>query len=160
MAAPTFLSPQWADAVREALQAGPGADARAGKLPEYWDFYQFVRDNYVGSWGLGVRGLPADLGGGGGCLRLEWAKGEVTDSRVLGPGEPMEATYVLDGDYADWKALYDGYGALRTVMYRKLVLREGPLLEFFKGIYFFVESLDLIAGVATRFPGGAVTEGR
>ena len=53
----------------------------------------------------------------------------------------MEATYVLAADYHDWKALFEGYDALRTVMYRKLLLEEGDLLEFFKAIYFFVECL-------------------
>ncbi|HEV7627633.1 MAG TPA: hypothetical protein VGO89_14155 [Streptomyces sp.] len=152
MTAPTFFSPQWAGAVREALQAGPDDETRAGKLQEYWDFYQFVRSKYAGSWALGVRNLPAELGGGTGYLRIEWADGEVTDTRVVPAGEPVSATYVLDGEYADWKALYEGYDALRTVMYRKLVLQDGPLLEFFKTIYFFVECLAVLAAVATRFP--------
>jgi hypothetical protein len=37
-------------------------------------------------------------------------------------------------------------------MYRKVVLQDGPLLEFFKGIYFFVECLALLASVGTQFP--------
>ncbi len=37
-------------------------------------------------------------------------------------------------------------------MYRKLLLEQGNLLEFFKAIYFFVESLALIAKVPTEFP--------
>lgn len=152
MAAPMFLSPQWADQVGAALRAGPDERARAAKLAEYWDFYQLVRDNYRGSWALNIRGLPTDLGGSSSYLRIEWAGGDVTDSRIVPPGEQVEATYVLDGDYADWKALYHGQDALRMVMYRKLILSDGPLLEFFKGIYFFVESLTLLATVATRFP--------
>jgi hypothetical protein len=67
----------------------------------------------------------------------------------------VDATYVLAADYGDWKALHQGYDALRTVMYRKLLLEEGDLLEFFKGIYFFVESLALIAKVPTGFPADA-----
>jgi hypothetical protein len=51
--------------------------------------------------------------------------------------------------------LHQGYDALRTVMYRKLLLEDGDLLEFFKGIYFFVESLELIAKVPTGFPADA-----
>lgn len=150
--APTFFSAEWATAVGDALQAGPDEAARADKLAEYWDFYQAVRDNYVGSWALGVRDLPAELGGGSAHLRLDWAKGEVIESRIVGAGEPVAATYVLDGAYADWKALFDGYDALRTVMYRKLILREGPLLEFFKTIYFFVECLAVVGTVPTEFP--------
>ena len=40
-------------------------------------------------------------------------------------------------------------------MYRKLLLEEGQLLEFFKAIYFFVECLALVAAVPTRFPESA-----
>lgn len=156
MTAPTFFSPQWAAAVQDALQAGPDDETRAGKLPEYWAFYEYVRNNYAASWALGVRDLPADLGGGTGYLRIEWADGKVTDSRVVRDGEAVTATYVLDGTYADWQALYQGYDALRTVMYRKLVLQEGPLLEFFKSIYFFVECLALLGSVSTRFPDRAL----
>jgi hypothetical protein len=50
-------------------------------------------------------------------------------------------------DDQDWKALHEGYDAQRTVMYRKIVLEEGDLLEFFKAIYFFVESLAVICSV-------------
>ena len=57
----------------------------------------------------------------------------------------MDATYVLRPLY-DWKALFEGYDALRTVMYRKLFLDGRRVL---KAIYFFVESLALIAKVPT-----------
>ena len=40
-------------------------------------------------------------------------------------------------------------------MYRKLLLEDGDLLEFFKGIYFFVECLALIAKVPTSFPANS-----
>ena len=50
-------------------------------------------------------------------------------------------------DYADWKALHDGYDAQRTVMYRKILVEEGNILEFFKTIYFFTECLAVIGTV-------------
>src|SRR5881409_2091349 len=53
-------------------------------------------------------------------------------------------------DYADWKALHDGYDAQRTVMYRKMLLEDGDLLEFFKAIYFFVECLSVIGSVSAE----------
>jgi hypothetical protein len=140
----TFFTQQWADGVRDALNAGPDEQAIAGKLPEYWDFYNQVREVYPSSWALGVRGT--------GYLLVQWGDGHVTECRVLGESEPVEATYVLAADYHDWKALFEGYDALRTVMYRKLLLEEGDLLEFFKAIYFFVECLAVIATVPTKFP--------
>lgn len=152
---PMFFSPSWADAVRNALEAGPDEDTIGRKLPEYWEFYQLVRSNYQSSWALGVRGLPAELGSGSRYLLVVWGDNRVTDCRIVDGSEQVDATYVLGAEYEDWKALYEGYDALRTVMYRKLLLEEGDLLEFFKGIYFFVESLAQIAKVPTSFPADA-----
>jgi hypothetical protein len=150
-----FFSPSWAEAVGSALDAGPDEETLAGKLPEYWEFYDLVRSEYPASWALGVRHLPDELGGGTRYLVVEWGDNHVTGCRILDESEPVHATFVLAADYHDWKALFEGYDALRTVMYRKLLLEEGDLLEFFKGIYFFVECLALIAKVPTGFPANA-----
>jgi hypothetical protein len=155
MTSAMFLSKSWADTVRDALNAGPDERRLAGKLPEYWDFYHLVRANYQSSWALGVRNLPEELGGDVRYLLVEWCDDRVTQCCVLDGFEPVKATYVLTADYRDWKALHDGYDALRTVMYRKLLLEDGPLLEFFKAIYFFVESLAIIGAVPTMFPAVA-----
>jgi len=146
-----FFSKGWADGVRDALNAGPSEAVKSSKLQEYWDFFDFVRNIYPSSWALGCRDLPAELGGGPAYLFVQWAGGSVTDCRIIGPDDPLEATYVLGMDYVDWKALHDGYDAQRTVMYRKMLLEEGDLLEFFKAIYFFVECLSVIGSVSAEF---------
>jgi hypothetical protein len=142
---PEFFSKEWADTVRDALTAGPDERLRAGKLQEYWDFFDLIKSMYPASWALGCRDL-------GTYLFIQWSSGEVADCRLIGPDEPLQATYVLGMDYQDWKALHDGYDAQRTVMYRKMLLEEGDLLEFFKGIYFFVESLAVIGAIPARYP--------
>lgn len=147
-----FFSPSWAESVREALTAGPSEQARAGKLEEYWDFFELIKGMYPASWALGCRDTPAALGAGPAYLRVQWAGGTVTDCRIVGPDDPLEATYVLGMDYADWKALHDGYDAQRTVMYRKILLEDGDLLEFFTSIYFFVECLSVIGAVPADYP--------
>ena len=143
--APEFFSKEWADTIRDALTAGPDERLRAGKLQEYWDFFNLIKSMYPASWALGCRDT-------GTYLFVQWNGGEATDCRLIGPDEPLQATYVLGMDYQDWKALHDGYDAQRTVMYRKMLLEEGDLLEFFKGIYFFVESLAVISTVPARYP--------
>jgi hypothetical protein len=150
MTSPDFFSKEWADTVRDALSAGPDERMRAGKLQEYWDFFNLIKSMYPASWALGCRDLPTSNGGA--YLFVQWDGGAVTDCRLIGPDEPLQATYVLGMDYQDWKALHDGYDAQRTVMYRKMLLEEGDLLEFFKGIYFFVESLAVIGTVPARYP--------
>ena len=142
---PEFFSKEWADTVRDALTAGPDESLQAGKLQEYWDFFNLIKSMYPASWALGCRDL-------GTYLFIQWSGGEATDCRLIGPDEPLQATYVLGMDYQDWKALHDGYDAQRTVMYRKMLLEEGDLLEFFKGIYFFVESLAVIGTIPARYP--------
>jgi hypothetical protein len=152
MAEPRFFSQPWADTVRDALTAGPSARARAGKLQEYWDFFELIKGMYPASWALGCRDLPAELGTGPAYLYLQWDGGTVTGSRIIGPDDPLAAAYVLGMDYADWNALHEGYDAQRTVMYRKILLENGDLLEFFKTIYFFVECLGIIGSVPARYP--------
>ena len=152
MTEPRFFSKEWAEAVQEALIAGPSEAAREGKLQEYWDFYELLKSLYPASWALGCRDLPAGLGGGPAYLLVQWGGGTVTGCHIVGPDDPLEATYVLGMDYADWKAMHDGYDAQRTVMYRKILLEEGSLLEFFKTIYFFVESLAVIGTVPAEYP--------
>ena len=142
---PDFFSTPWAESVGEALAAGPAEQARTGKLQKYWDFFESLKSAYSASWALGCRELAS-------YLFVQWGGGTVTDCRIIGPDEPLKATYVLGMDYPDWKALHDGYDAQRTVMYRKIVLEEGELLEFFKAIYFFVESLAVIGAVPATYP--------
>ena len=151
-----FFSKEWADAVRDALIAGPSEDAKAGKLQEYWDFFELIKSMYPASWALGCRDLPPEIGKGPAYLRIQWAGGTVTSCEIVGPDDPLDATYVLAMNYADWKALHDGYDAQRTVMYRKILLEDGSLLEFFKAAYFFVESLAIIGSVPAHYPELAV----
>ena len=150
-----FFSPEWAAAVRDALSAGPSEPVRAGKLQEYWDLFDFIKSVYPASWALGCRELPAELGaepaGGPAYLFVQWSGGTVTDCRIIGPDDPLQASYVFGMDYRDWKALHEGYDAQRTVMYRKIILEQGNLLEFFKAVYFFVESLAVIGAVPAAY---------
>ena len=155
MAEPKFFTKEWADAVRDALVAGPSEQARAGKLQMYWDFFELIKSMYPASWALGCRDLPAELGGPA-YLYVKWGGGTVTDCQIIGLDDPLEASYVLGMGYADWKALHEGYDAQRTVMYRKILLEDGDLLEFFKAIYFFAECLAIIGTVPADYPALAM----
>jgi hypothetical protein len=152
VAEPAFFSTEWAGAVGAALAAGPSGAARAGKLPMYWDFFEQIKNTYPASWALGCRDLPGEHEAGPAYLFIQWGGGTVTGCRVIGAGDPPEATYVLAMDYPNWVALHEGYDAQRTVMYRKIMLEAGGLLEFFKTIYFFVECLAVIGAVPARYP--------
>ncbi len=148
MTEPEFFSPQWAALVRDALTAGPAEKDLADKLAMYWGLFDKVKAGYASSWALGCRGLPT----GPASLYVQWGGGTVTGCRVTDPGDEQAATYVLGMDYADWQALHDGYDPQRTVMYRKILVEEGNILEFFKTIYFFTECLAIIGKVPGGFP--------
>jgi hypothetical protein len=152
VAEPEFFSPQWAAAVRDALTAGPSEQDQAGKLPMYWDSFEQVKASYTASWALGCRDLPAGLGASPAYLYVRWGGGTVAGCDITGPEVQREATYVFGMDYADWRALHGGYDPQRTVMYRKILLEEGNVLEFFKSIYFFTECLGIIGKVPAGFP--------
>jgi hypothetical protein len=152
MSEPGFFSPEWAVAVRDALVAGPSEEVRTGKLSMYWDFFDRVKASYESSWTLGCRDLPAGIAGSPAYLHVQWGGGTISDCSIAGPGEQQEATYVLGMDYADWRALHEGYDPQRTVMYRKILVEQGNVLEFFKTIYFFTECLGIIGAVPADFP--------
>src|SRR5215468_749569 len=152
MAEPKFFSTEWAEAVRDALAAGPSEQSRAGKLQMYWDFFELIKGRYQASWALGCRDPPEELGEAPAYLFVQWGGGVVTDCHIIGPDDPLAASYVLGMDYAGWMALHEGYDAQRTVMYRKILLQDGNLLEFFKTIYFFVESLAIIGTLPAHYP--------
>jgi hypothetical protein len=145
MSEPQFFSQQWAADVRDALDAGPTVSAKAGKLQMYWDFFDRTKAGYPASWSLGCRDLP----GGPAALFIQWGGGTVTDCRIT-RDEPV-ADYVLGMSYADWQALHEGYDPQRTVMYRKILVEQGEILEFFKTIYFFTECLGIIGHVPASF---------
>jgi hypothetical protein len=156
MTEPTFFTKEWADAVGQALAAGPTEQARGDKLQMYWDHFELIKGMFSGSWALGCRSLPAGIGPSLAYLRIQWGGGTVTEAAIVGPDEPLDATYVLGMEYADWKALHEGYDAQRTVMYRKILLEDGRLLDFFKTIYFFAECLAIIGRVPAAYPELAV----
>jgi hypothetical protein len=146
---PEFFTPEWAERVRAAVERGPGEDVRATKLDAYWDWIARVRSSYSSSWALGVRDLA---GGGPSYLRLGWKDGICAEAAIVGPDDPLDATYILAADLATWRGLLAGQDPGRIVMYRGLCLEEGDVVRFFRGIYFFVESIAVIGRVRARLP--------
>jgi hypothetical protein len=144
-----LFTAEWAEQVRAAVDRGPAEDVRAGKLPSYWQWIENVRAVYSSSWALGVRDLA---GAGPHYLRLGWKDGICAEASITGPDDPLQATYVLAADLAAWRDLLGGEDPGRIVMYRRLRLEEGDVVRFFRGIYFFVESIAVIGRVPARLP--------
>src|SRR5215469_4291772 len=94
MAEPRFFSKEWADAVREALIAGPSEPVKEGKLQEYWDFYELIKSGYPASWALGcparrhVRAGYGLCGLEGAARRLRRAAHRHVPQGPAGRGQP------------------------------------------------------------------------
>jgi hypothetical protein len=146
---PEFFGDQWAQDVRAAVDRGPDAAAREGKLDLYWQWIDEARESYSSSWALGVRDLA---GRGPHSLRLAWKDGSCVEASIVGPDDPLEATYGFAADLSTWRELLDGADPGRIVMYRQLRLVEGDVVRFFRSIYFFVESVAVIGRVPARMP--------
>ncbi|MEW9556194.1 hypothetical protein [Nonomuraea sp. NPDC050783] len=132
-----FFTAEWAEAARAAVDAGPTEQDRAGKLPAYWSWIDRARAGYTARWALGVRDS-------GEYLVLTWKDGHCTDGSIV-RGPAVEAEYVLAADRDVWRSLREGADPGRVVMYRGLRLEQGDVLAFFRTIYFFVESLAVLA---------------
>jgi hypothetical protein len=142
-AAPALFGPEWAHAVRDAVDRGPSEEVRAGKLPTYWEWIDQVRARHDGVWVLVASDRSAHL-------LLEWEQGRCTRAAIVGPEEVAHASYVLSAPLQVWGELLDGADAGRLVMYRRIRLERGDVLRFFRMIYFVVESLAALGRVPAR----------
>ncbi|WP_270072396.1 hypothetical protein [Streptomonospora mangrovi] len=152
-APPPFLGPAWAEAVRAAVDSGPPPEVRAAKLDKYWTWIERRRADYTATWVLGVRGAPAALGSTRRDITLEWSGGRCARVAVTAPdASTPPGTYVLSAEYAVWRRLLSGEDPGRVLMYRQMRLEHGDVLLFFRGVYFFVESLAALARVPAAVP--------
>ncbi|HVR29870.1 MAG TPA: hypothetical protein VMS86_10105, partial [Thermoanaerobaculia bacterium] len=149
-----FFSREWARAAREAVNAGPGPDARAKKIERFWEWIEKAKQHVNCQLGLAVTGLPANgRRGARDCLLLDLEAGRCVRARLVAREEAeLSATYILAGSYADWRDIMAGFDLGRAVMYRKLLLEKGEVLEFFKSIYYWTESLSSIQRIPTAMP--------
>ncbi len=146
-----FMTPEWAEHVRQAVNREPDPEYKAGKLDFYWDWIDAARKGFTGTWALGVRDMP---GRGGVWLALRFKEGDCSEASVV-VGDVPDATFALAGQYEDWQAIMAGFDTSKAIMYRKLLLERGGVFELFDRVYFFTEALAVIGKVPTRFPAGA-----
>ncbi len=154
---PAFMTPEWAEAVRDAVNRGPDPDYRAGKLEEYWSWIDNARQGFEGSVALAVRAGHDPEALQDRALLLRFSGGTCTEAAIVAPDAARDATFVLAGDRDAYVDLAAGYEAGKVVMYRRLLLEQGHLLAFFNRVYFFVEMLAVIGTVPTEFPEPALT---
>lgn len=145
-----FFSDGWAHAAKEAVNAGPDEEARAKKIERFWEWIEAAKEHVNCQLGLAVSGLTD---GDRNCLLLDLEEGRCTAAHLTTREQAEEsATYILAGSYADWRDIMNGYDMGKAVMYRKLLLEKGEVLEFFKSIYYWTESLACIQRIPTEFP--------
>src|SRR5437867_3738494 len=102
-----FLSQEWAEEAREAVNRGPDDEYRKSKLDKYWDWIDMVRAGFAGSLAMGVAdGEATDAPR---YLRLEFAEGSCQTARAVGHDDAYQADFVLEGDDQTWRDLLAGY---------------------------------------------------
>jgi len=143
-----FFTQEWAEAVRDAVNAGPTEEYKADKLEEYWDWIDNARAGFEGELAFGVR--HGDILAGDAVV-LTFSGGSCTDAKATTADRVPESAFFLVGEEEAWRDLFEGYDAGKSVMYRRLLLEQGNLLSFFNRVYFFVESLAVIGKVPTSF---------
>jgi hypothetical protein len=151
MSVAELFTPEWAQAVAQAMSEGPSDEYKARVLDVYWMWIDMVRADFDGELALGGRRLPG-ASGPEAYLVLSFAKGECTGARLADRSDAEQATYLLVGDVADWADLVGGYDAGKAVMYRRFQLERGELLDFFRRVYFWVETLALVGRVPAELP--------
>jgi hypothetical protein len=148
-----FWSREWAQAAKAAVNAGPSPEARAKKIERFWEWIEKARQQVNCQLALAVEGLPG--GGARDCLLLDLEHGRCVRARLATRDDAeATATYLLSGSYADWRDIMAGFDMGKAVMYRKLLLEKGEVLEFFKSVYYWTESLACIQRIPTAFPTG------
>ncbi len=130
------MSPEWAEAVKNAWNAGPNEEQRAEKLDKFWDWIDNAK-NYVNcTIGLQVTDRP---GANTVLLRLE--HGSAPAVELADAAAAVDALYILGGTTAQWQEVMGGLHVGKVIMYRKLLLLQGQVLDFFKSVYFWTESI-------------------
>ncbi|MBO0729499.1 MAG: hypothetical protein J2P57_09585 [Acidimicrobiaceae bacterium] len=145
-----FMTPAWAEACEEAINGWPTPEVKASKLQDFWDWIDMVRPFITGRLALSVRDMPAD---GADTLALDLEESKVVGATVMfrADAEP-DAVFLLAGSYADWMAMLDGYDVGKTVMYRRLMLEKGEVLQFFTAAFYWTELLAAIQSVPVEVP--------
>jgi hypothetical protein len=151
-----FWSRDWAQAAKQAWNAGPSAEARAKKIARFWEWIEKAKQHVDCQLALAVDGLPGS--GTRHCLLLDLEHGRCTRARLATRNDAeATATYILAASYRDWREIMGGFDLGKAVMYRKLRLEKGEVLVFFKSIYYWTESLACLQRIPTRFSSADTT---
>jgi len=146
-----FWSRDWVQAAKDAWNAGPSDEVKGRKIPRFWEWIDKAKQYVNCQLALAVEGLPG--AGARDCLLLDLAAGRAVRARLASRDDAeASATYILKGSYQDWREIMGGFDMGKAVMYRKLLLEKGEVLEFFKSIYFWTESLACVQRIPTSFP--------
>ncbi|MER6989175.1 hypothetical protein ABT337_06720 [Saccharopolyspora hirsuta] len=143
-----FLSAEWAEAARDRIDRGPSEETLARKQDSYWEWIAATRGPYSFTWALGVQ----ERDGSTSYLHLTWREGECAAAEIIAPGEPVAADFVILGTRDTWRQFFAGQlNHQRMVVDKQLRLVRGDALVFFRGVFFFIESLAALELVPTSF---------
>jgi len=150
----TFLSPGWADDVRQLVNAWPDAIEQSDetKADSYWDYFHRILASYTGVIAMGFRdppGYPGDVR----FLALTFAGGECAQSAVVSAEEALAtASLALECTYPNWVDIINGYDIGKSMTYHKLPLVVGKSMDLLKILHFVHELVVAMSRVQAEYP--------
>lgn len=140
-----FMSPEWADAVRGAVNSWPDDAERQNPLKKesYWAYVDRKRNGYRGTIAFRVRGGPDTPGrDDDACLVLTFDGGTCTGAGIRPADDASRsADLLLECAYPDWLDIVGGYDIGKAMTYHKLPLVVGDAMALLKVVYFVHEIL-------------------
>ncbi len=132
----TLFSQEWLDRFAEEIRKGPSPERLQKVDDNYWQWIERRKPDLNLRLALVIKEEPEQY------AYLEFKNGELADWRLGTADERHTADFVLGGTREDWQEVLTGPRDLtQNIMYRRLRLFQGNLHAFFRGIYFFVETL-------------------
>jgi putative sterol carrier protein len=133
---PALFSQEWLDRFAEEIQKGPSPERLQKVDDNYWQWIERRKPDLNLRLALVIKEEPEQY------AYLEFKNGELADWHLGTADERHTADFVLGGTREDWQEVLTGPRDLtQNIMYRRLRLFQGNLHAFFRGIYFFVETL-------------------
>lgn len=136
---PTFATPEWLEAYKDAINASPEI-AQAAKD---WD----DRDIAIVVLAEPERSVPIDL-----SALFEIDHGKCREARIVSPEEADRATFTITAPYSLWKEVVQGkLDPIRGMLQGKLQV-SGDLPTLAREVQAAKALVNLASGVTSKFP--------
>lgn len=137
---PTFPSPEWLDAYREAIGADPG--------------FREAASDWEGDITLVVEAEPDKGVGYDSWVWFDLHRGEGVEAKVVSPDEGERARFVIRAPYSTWKEVLEGRLEPVRGMTQGQLRLSGDLIAIREHVRAVGALVSIASHVPTEFPDG------